>query len=107
MRSSCDGIIRARRNFGVGHCQRAESLAIQLIACLADALGRVFADGRYLALHLVTGEQWKNSFRRTLRDENPLGLALDHDGEPPALEIERNLVALGVVFCLWLKAGGG
>ena len=32
-----------------------------------------------------------------------LGLPLHHDREPPPLEIERNLVALCVVFCLWRR----
>ena len=48
---------------------------------------------------LVAGEQRKNPFGRAFCDENPLGLPLHHDREPPPLEVKRNLVALGVFAC--------
>src|SRR5208337_5068120 len=49
------------------------------------------------------GEEWKNPFRSTFRDENPMGLPLHHHRKPPPFEVERNLVALGVVFRLWRR----
>src|SRR6266446_3237052 len=90
------GIHGLGRHYRVGDGQNARSLRAQLAVGRFAARAHRLIEGCPAIVDLVRRAAGDDALRSPLRDQQPLAAVVDDDGEPSALEVERDLVDLPV-----------